>query len=409
MGSGGSSGLTLAAIEKRLRDRLGALDVTFIDTQPWHLRTGGTTRYDGLGKVRVATPDEAGQSTRTRSQTINLILNGGPVAYRGLIAQARRMLGGRHDALIVCHDRNYPETALIRAARAMGTPSVLVQEGPFCAIGRTVAQSPVLRIKAALAPLPVRLGLLPDYPPYGLAGHALILAVSERYRDRWVAAGVSADRIMVTGVPRFDGLTVHRQSPGLGRHPGPLRITYVVQPFAAHGKVDRAAAEQAQTMLAQGLNLAVRRGPIEVTARLHPRSGGDDIAVLRSALSVPLIEDRGGRPFEAALADIDLVVGHYSTALLEAMLAGRDILIVPIPGQAFAERGEADKQAWLTGVGAPVANDPVAVADAVDQCRGGDIQPPDWLRIGEETGVVDGGATDRCADAILSLISGGGR
>src|SRR5690606_19315384 len=98
------------------------------------------------------------------------------------------------------------------AARAMGTRTVLLQEGPFCNIGEAGPQSIMLKTKSALAPAINALGLLPPIPDYGCAGHDRILAVSEAYRTRWIAAGVPASGIKVTGVPRYDALVASLQA-----------------------------------------------------------------------------------------------------------------------------------------------------------------------------------------------------
>ena len=102
VGTGGSSGRTLAAVEAQLRALRPDLDILFIDTQPFNLRTGGVTRYDGQGEIRRANPADCALRRWTGSQTLNLVLNGGPLAYARIERLMRRLLGRRHDALILC-------------------------------------------------------------------------------------------------------------------------------------------------------------------------------------------------------------------------------------------------------------------------------------------------------------------
>ncbi|MBB5729226.1 hypothetical protein [Sphingomonas prati] len=399
VGSGGSSGRTLAIVEAALRARLGDIAVRFIDTQPFNLRTGGRTAYDGGGEVRVASMAAAGLRRYTGSWSTNMLLNGGPMMTRRLARHARDLLGGRHDAMILCHDRIYIETALIGAARASGTPTVLVQEGPFCAIGSPAPQTWRLRAKAALAPIVTATGLLPVMPDYGCAGHELITAVSDAYRARWIAAGVPGERIAVTGVPRYDRLAGLRgEFSGTG---DVLRLLYIVQPFAAHGKVDGQEAARLQAVLADGINRAATERPIAVTVRMHPRSGGADAAVLTGGLAGAYVVDDGAAPLEDAVMRHDLIVGHYSSGLLESVLLGRPVLCLPVAAAAFAEASEAEKQAWLVRTGVAVADTAERVAAVL---MGGVRGVIDRALIAEETGVVDGGAAARCAEAVAGVM-----
>ncbi|MET0247500.1 MAG: hypothetical protein ABW182_12175 [Sphingomonas sp.] len=319
----------------------------------------------------------------------------------------RRLLGRRHDALILCHDRIYAETALIRAARKLGTPTVLVQEGPFCAIGHAGRQSGSLAIKSALAPLVTRSGILPAIPDYGCAGHDLVLAASDDYRHQWIAAGVPAERISVAGVPRYDPLAELRERfRSMPRRAGPLRILYLVQPFAAHGKVDRQAAEQLQQRLAEGLNLAAETVAFEFVIRAHPRSSIDDVATLRHLLKVAPSDDPGTVPLEQRLADIDLVVGHYSSGLLEAATLERPVLCLPVPETAFSEESEARKQAWLVDAGATTVTNANEIAKILKQSGNRPGIQIAWSNVERETGRVDGDASFRCAEAILNMAVG---
>ncbi|PXA97353.1 hypothetical protein DMC47_14275 [Nostoc sp. 3335mG] len=407
LGTGGSSGRTLTAIEAQLRALRPDVDILFIDTQPFNLRTGGVTRYDGQGEIRRASPADCGLRRWTGSQTLNLLLNGGPIAYARIERLMRRLLGRRHDAVVMCHDRIYAETALIRAARRLGTPTVLVQEGPFCAIGHAGRQSGSLAVKSALAPLVTRSGLLPAIPDYGCAGHDLILAASDDYRRQWIAAGVPADRILVAGVPRYDPLAALRDRfRVMPRREGPARILYLVQPFAAHGKVDRQAAEQLQRVLAEGLNLAAETTQFEFIIRAHPRSGSDDVATLRRLLKLAPTDDPGTVPLEERLADIDIVMGHYSSGLLEAATLGRPVLCLPVPEAAFSEESEARKQAWLVEAGATVVTNANQIATMVKQSSNYPGIQIAWSNVERETGRVDGRASLRCAEAILSTAVG---
>lgn len=404
VGTGGSSGQTLALIEAAMAGMAPDTRFTLLDTQPFNLRTGGTTRYPGAGEVRLITPEACGLRGWTGSQTLNMLLGGGPIAYRRMIARCRAAMAPRPDAVVICHDRIYVETALLRAARAGGTPTILLQEGPFCAIGNMQAQSPKLRLKAALAPLVTRSGILPPIPDYGMFGHDLVLAGSAAYRQRWIAAGLPASTVEVCGIPRFDRLHA-AAPPAVPRGGGALRLLYLAQPFAAHGKVSQPAADTALRIMAEGLNRARREIALELVIRAHPRSKGEDVAHLRALLDFEPARDDGGAGIEDAITAADATIGHYSTGLLESLLLGRPAICVPVASAGFAEAAEARKQEWLTTTGIPVARSADDLAPAVRRVADGRaIADVDWHTVKEETGEVDGNARERAARAILSLI-----
>lgn len=404
VGTGGSSGQTLALIEAAIAGLAPATRFTFLDTQPFNLRTGGTTRYPGRGEVRVIGPEDAGLRAWTRSQTLNMLLNGGPIAYRRLIARCRAAMAPRPDAVVICHDRIYVETAVLRAARAGGTATVLLQEGPFCAIGDMQAQSPSLRVKAALAPLVTRSGILPRIPDYGMFGHDLVLAGSTAYRQRWIDAGLPPSTVEVCGIPRFDRLHGAISPPRRSAETG-LRLLYLTQPFAAHGKVSHEAARAALGVMAEGLNQARREIDLELVIRAHPRSPGEDVAHLRSLLNFEPSSDDGGAGIEEAIAGADAVIGHYSTGLLEALLLRTPALCVPVASEGFAEAAEARKQEWLTTTGVPVARSGDELVAALHlAAQGRAMERLDWSKVEEETGRGEGRACEAAARAILALV-----
>jgi hypothetical protein len=404
MGTGGSSGRTLAAVAAELAARLPDQAIRFVDTQPFNLRTGGTTVYLGPGETIRADPAACGLKRYTSSWSLNMLLNGGQRMYARMVDYAGRLIGDDADVLVTCHDRIYIETAMLVAARARGAATVMLQEGPFCSIGHGAPQSGLLRAKALLAPVATRLlGVLPPIPDYGMAGHTRVIAASDHYRAQWIAAGLAPATVVVGGIPRYDPLAA------LGNAPVPaggaiLRVLYLVQPFAAHGKVDATVARGQQRVLADGLNRAAAQRRLALTIRSHPRSAGDDAAVLRAGLSFAAAEDRGHVPLEQALDAVDLVVGHYSSGMLEALMAHRPVLCVPVPDAAFAEAGEAAKQRWLTGIGIPVATDADGIA-AVLAGAGATPSTVDWGKVGEEVGTVDGHAAARCAALIADLVT----
>ncbi|MDE8653184.1 hypothetical protein [Novosphingobium album (ex Liu et al. 2023)] len=403
VGTGGSSGHTLALVERAIAQRDPGARFVFIDTQPFNLRSGGRTRYDGNGEVHAFSPEACGIRRTTASQTINMLLSGGPMAYERLVQCASRLLDPRPGVVVTCHDRMYAETAVLTAARRRAIPTVLLQEGPFCAIGDQVPRALNLRLKAAMAPLINRARLLPPIAAYGMFDHAAILAASAHYAQKWRRAGASAQTISVTGVPRFDRLA-HGPSARSITAGGSLRLLYLSQPFAEHGKVERAAALAALDLLAQGLNLANRQHPIEVVIRTHPRQGDGVLEELGNRLEFAVIHDCGERPIDAAIGEVHATIGHYSTGLLESLIMKRPVICLPIPGHAFAEKSEAAKQLWLEELGVCVSRTPVELSETLSALRqSSGLVTVRWEVLEEEIGIVDARASERAALALLEL------
>lgn len=405
IGTGGSSGRTLAALEAGLRQALGEVRFRFVDTQPFNLRTGGHTAYPGSGERIDASMQDVGMRRLSSSLTLNLLLNGGSLMMRRLEDYAVRILGQRHDAMIMVHDRFYIEQAFVRAAARLGTPSVLLQEGPFVHVGADTPQSGSLRMKHALAPMLTRSGLVPAIVPYGFAGHERLVVPSPAYRQRFIAAGMAPDRIAVGGIPRYDPIADLREKAQPRPSSGPLRLLYLFQPFGEHGKVDPQVARAQQLAMIESLNDAARRRDLSLTIRIHPRSAPESVAHLTAALDMPHAVDPCTDPIEQAIAAHDLVIGHYSSGLLEAMILSRPVLCIPIPAPAFAERSEAEKQEWMARSGALLARTVPQIADVVQAF---DRQHPKLVPLSvleDEIGAVDGHAAARCAQGVAAVIA----
>ena len=410
IGMGGSVPETLAHVTRALRHEAPATRVTQIDLQAFHLRAPGTMPVpDGVHGIRL-TPGDVGYRTPTRSMTVNLALSGGRLAHRRMIAAARRTLADlRADILLCCHDRFYIETAFIAAARQLGIPTVFLQEGPFCVIGHDRATAPGLRLKYALAPMARALGLTPGMPDYGLAGHDRICAASEPYKHAWIDRGVPGDRVRVTGVPRYDPLLEARErrrqrAPGrAGARPTVLVVT---QPFGAHGKVDPSAAERAMAATGTALDRLAQTREVDIRIRRHPRAGADDMDALMREISGEATIEIPDRPFPARAVDVDLVVGFYSSAVLEALAIGVPSVCCRLPSDAFAEPGEAAKQDRLAELGVPMIGAPDALVTAMQAGLEDPEQTPPPSNASAELGPVDGRAGTRAARTILEIIGG---
>lgn len=403
IGTGGSSGKTIAAIEAQLRSIEPSCQIKFVDTQPFNLRTGGLTDYRGPGNATVLRPADVGLKTPFTSWTLNLLASGGRLAYRRMVAHCLKIIQASGASVVaLCHDRIYIETAFIAAAKILGVPTVLIQEGPFCAIGHVKANSISLRIKQLAAPIVNWLGLVPPIPEYGFAGHALIIAASGSYRQRWRDAGLGSETLIkICGIPRYDSLAVLRREAAVPSLP---RVLYISQPFAAHGKVDFRVAASLQKILAHGLNQLLKFRSFDLVVRLHPRSSGDDCVVLTENFEGSIVIDDPKASIDQSILSSSIVIGHYSSALLESLILGKPIVCLPVPPVAFAEPSEADKQTWLTRLGVPAAETPESLAHCIAVALEKLSSSYDAAALVDEVGEVDGSSSQRCARAILELI-----
>lgn len=403
---GGSTAETVSTIH----DALGSeqpVELTIVDLLMFHLRSPGKLAYPREADVVRVGPEDCGITTRFKSSSINLLASGGAAAFRRIVAKARETYeAAQPDVVILCHDRLYSELAFIRAAQDMGIPTVLIQEGPFCVIGHGSANTVGLKLKYLFAPLANGLGLLPAMPDYGHAGHARICAASGAYADRWVASGIARERLAITGIPRYDHLlpirnAIESRTAPVGRTP---RICFLAQPFARHGKVDAAAAHHLMAEAAKGFNHAAGTAAFDLVVRTHPRGNNEDVAPLTDALTIPFEIQKATSPFPSVLPDFDLVVGFYSSAVLEALACGVSAICLRLPKEAFAEPTEGEKQDVFAGMGVPVALDAPDFGAALVDALGArpDVSEE---KLQDEIGILDGGSSRRVAHVISALVS----
>ena len=154
---------------------------------------------------------------------------------------------------------------------------------------------------------------------------------SERHKRFWVCAGAAPERIVVTGQPRFDFYRRPSEWPaevpvGDGG-PSVLFLSYSVDAYHPGEAGGSWSALHQRTE--QGLNELARRG-WRVLIKPHPQQSVELLEQWRRGAGelwdrrVFLVDPQADvRPLIVAA---DVIVGFQSTALLEAMLAGRPVL-----------------------------------------------------------------------------------
>lgn len=164
-----------------------------------------------------------------------------------------------------------------------------------------------------------------------------VIVVDEIARDRAIAEGLPADRLVITGQPHLESIPQRAREPDVARQADHLRsrwtngrsVLFVSEPFYVYSPPSTADYRGYTEVEAfEGLMEAadkVRQKweiPIRVVVRPHPRELDSPFAIgpLIAARGAALEEARAGL---AGLLACDAVVGMASMLLLESALAGR--------------------------------------------------------------------------------------
>jgi hypothetical protein len=280
-----------------------AEDLTIRKVIPWNVRRRTTSVAEGM-------PD--GSSRRRLAQR---------VVWLGVRAALWPWLRNV-DLIVVPNDAVYPYLELIAWLRGRGVPYVLMQEGIRFALPKTY-----------------------DGAPYGGSGAAAVCAWGQGSAEHFIATGVPASVIRVTGAPRFDGIVPEdwkRRADEfrreLGLHAPPL--AFISNPIEIQGYGTR---EYKLDLFAKFLAEAAIEGPLLI--KTHAHESPEDFA--RAAARVPnapqLVFARDS--LFATLAAARAVIVLASTVGLEALMFGLPLAQLEIPGQPFAfeyvERGAA--------------------------------------------------------------------
>ncbi len=250
----------------------------------------------------------------------------------------------------------------------------------------------------------------------------LMLVCSDRHKQFWLNAGAPADKIIVTGQPRFDlylqpGKWLTWRQLGLRLLPGRQTILFFHYDLAAYSPVD----ETAQTPVWEELRASTeatlvdlaRTGSYNILIKPHPRQPiQEDRQRLRA-----LAGDLWGREVQMAplLADTrhlivnaDIIVGFQTTALFESMITGKKVIytfwsepvekyastLIPFHEMAGAlevARSAPELRALIT-----------APADTGDESR----ESQRRQIFDEQLGPLDGRTASRCLEIIGAFVAG---
>jgi len=238
---------------------------------------------------------------------------------------------------------------------------------------------------------------------------------SERHKQFWLRTGADPAKVVVTGQPRFD-LYLRPSTPALTRGsdadmPTVLFLSYAVDAYHPDEGTGGSAWELLHHQTEAGLHELARRG-WRVLIKPHPQQALAAVRVWRERAGdlwdrrIFLVEP--GADARKLILAADVVVGFQSTALLEAMLAGRPVVYTGWDEQATAMGQDlipfADWGDLIT-----VQRSPGELADAVTSLlstRCSDAALARRREIAERyLGPLDGGASRRTLEVIAGEVS----
>jgi hypothetical protein len=295
------------------------------------------------------------------------------------------------DALVLPSDAFFYVRALPSAAHRLGLPVVVVQKET------TVSEATMETFSTEVG---AEAPFISDF----------MTVCSERQREFWMRAGADAERIEVTGQPRFDVYA----SAAPARRSSPLRVlflTYALDayvPGAGRGKGLRTwepLRDDTETAL---VDLA-RAGACEVTVKCHPQQDRGDVARSLAALAGPAW-NRGvslaGQDADTRelIIRADVVVGFQTTALYEAVAARRPVIYA-----AWGDAYERYRGGLIPFHDAPrdcvrhAGSPDMLVAMLTDGSAAPSSGCEAWYEVA--LGPVDGHATDRVADRLVRIAA----
>ncbi len=238
--------------------------------------------------------------------------------WAGWLAPRLAWLTRDSAAMVVPNDAVFPYRELVGLIRLTGRPFVLMQEG--------------IRF-----PLPgVR-----EEDAYGRAGAAVICAWGEASAEYFRSQGAPADTVQVTGNPRFDGFDAaawRAEGDRLARELGLERppLLYLSNPIDDQGYCTTAEKLALFRRFADEVADTLATGGRQLLVKLHPR---EDVAAFRRAAAETRAADRtrvlDDQSLFAVLACCGAAVVLASTVGLEALLLGRPLGVLEVPGAGF--------------------------------------------------------------------------
>ena len=311
-----------------------------------------------------------------------------------LAREVRRLYLERpFDVLVIPSDTFFYVRALPAAAHALGLPLVVVQKETTISADTMEAHSNLTRDEAPF---------IADF----------MTVCSDRQREFWLRAGADPGVIEVTGQPRFDVCALRRSR----TQSTPRRVLFLSYELDAYvPQAGRApGAERAWQPLREATERvlldAARQGSIELVVKCHPQQDhrAEEARLARLAgaqwnRGVSVAEpDADTRDL---ILGADVVVGFQTTALYEAVAAGRAVIFA-----AWGDAYERFRAGLIPFHEAPAGcvRHAASAEQLAELLLSGDAGSPPgrcdaWF--GEALGPIDGHATERVAARLHAVAA----
>ena len=338
------------------------------------------------------------------------------------------------DIVVMAREETTPiESRVLQLCRKRGTPTLLVPHGVILKGGESIwgvsrriprlhhfrlllRQGKRKLLKGDKSPQSVlrllRTGLFRIRNDFQISGvlsrytnYTQVASYGEAMSGVLVAFGVSPERIAITGNPKFDALwrtTYKNRINGNGRHtswgrPTVLLVTDYLVEFGMWSEQQR--RDYVLSALKVVTDLRQVRGYefAELVIKIHPVNEcvADYDKILRST-AVKVYKDA---PIADLLPDCDVVITLLSAAGVEAMAAGKPLIIYD-PYNNTSPYREED--------GAFVAHDPEELRSVLETVVAGEIGQDRMEKakdfVYKQAYLQDGKAADRISDLIIKMV-----
>jgi CDP-Glycerol:Poly(glycerophosphate) glycerophosphotransferase len=296
------------------------------------------------------------------------------------------------DVILLPSDTFFYVRTLPAAAHELGIPVFVMQKETTISVHTMEEHSREMRVEAPF---------VADW----------MTVCSDRHREFWMRAGADGSLVEVTGQPRFDIYASRRSQGPSARRRRVLFLTNELDayvPGVGQGMGLR-TWEPLRDETESALIDLVRAGACEVLVKIHPQQNHR----VESARIARRSGDRWHRGVEVAPPDADtrelivgadVVVGFQSTALYEAVAAGRPVI--------YAAWG-AEYERFRNGLIPFDQASPACIHHATSTAEltkmlSDELSPPGvectaWYE--EALGPVDGRATDRVTRRLMSIVA----
>lgn len=295
------------------------------------------------------------------------------------------------DVLVLPSDVIFYLRELIRWCQARGIPAVVVQKET--SITEATMDEDSLNVR--------------DHLPSIVD---LMTINSERHQAYWARAGADTERVVVTGQPRFDYYQRHAAARPAGSAKRVLFLSYL-----ANAYVPPSSTIESWTQLhTETLDVlaAFARDGVEVTVKPHPQQDArslDEIRAVRAELEgLPESAFRlahGDEDTRKLILEHDVVVGFQTTALYEALIAGKPVLYTNWTVPPDVEASLLDFAALDGGV--ETIGSPERLRAALSECLarepGRALDPATRAACEFQLGPLDGRACERVWQVLETL------